>query len=96
MRITIDLDDVNKGKALRKKALMQAIFNNSEIRPSCGGKGFHLISRGLTDNINDILLMRYWIGDDRRRLIKDYERDKMGICCNVLFSKKTTIRVMIP
>jgi hypothetical protein len=92
MRVTVDLDRINTRKILGKIALACVLSKWVECKTSSGGKGIHLILWNVhVENKEDSYLLRYWFGDDIRRIRKDVSRGKIGLCEQVLFTKKEKI-----
>lgn len=92
MMLTLDLDTKSKRLALNKGRLLKCIFGKpTYMRVSSSGNGYHAKVHGLDPANYPFelrLLLRYWLGDDRRRVIMDNKRSKLGICTDVLFTCK--------
>jgi len=95
LRLTLDLDGINVNRALRKYNLIKLLYPNAtgyELRRSSGGKGVHLLAYNVypssQEGIADLLADRISLGDDRRRIIKDFTRILTGLPFNVLFTSK--------
>ncbi len=74
MRVTVDLDTLKRkrlGKVFRR--LIKLTGKVPEIRRSSGGKGYHLIVRGLDISYEESIWIRYRCGDDVKRIIFDTE-----------------------
>ena len=92
MRLTVDLDSRNpfllaysivKGRVLLGKW-------PAKVRLSAGGRGVHLIWRGLPISQADTYALRYALGDDQKRIEADATGGRMAK--QVLFSWKKVIR----
>jgi len=95
IRLTLDLDKMNLTRAKRKYALVKKLLPKArkyELRRSSGGKGFHIIAYWVypcsKDGLIDLLADRVFLGDDRKRVIKDFLRMLDGLPFNILFTDK--------
>jgi len=77
MRVTVDLDTLKRkrlGKVFRR--LIKLTGKVPEVRRSSGGKGYHLVVRGLKISYLESIWIRYRCGDDMRRIMFDTEAVK--------------------
>ncbi len=86
--ITLDLDDMNKNRAMRKARLLSLFCSEVCIRESSSRTGFHV--KGFEDGLefNEECKIRFFLGDDVRRIHIDNERRKLGVPTQVLFTQK--------
>ena len=87
MRVTIDLDSKSRIKlywSVFKGILLCRKFPDV-IRNSSGGRGYHIIWRGLNISEEQMFKYREWIGDDPNRLYLDRSSNRVK---QILFTKK--------
>ena len=92
MMLTLDIDNASQRVAHNKARLLAILFRKEVyVRRSASGKGYHIKLHGLPARnyaFIELLLLRYWLGDDPRRVRMDLVRSQKGICTQVLFSCK--------
>ena len=95
IRLTLDLDKINLSRATKKYNLVKKLLPNArkyELRRSAGGQGYHVIAYWVypcsKEGIADLLADRVFLGDDRKRVIKDFMRLLDGLPFNILFTHK--------
>lgn len=90
MMMTLDLDTKSRRLALNKARLLKSLYSKpTYIRRSASGKGFHVKVHEIAKySLKLRLLLRYWLGDDKRRVLYDVYRGERGICTDVLFTVK--------
>lgn len=90
-RLTLDWDNMSYAKMLRKARLLNIMYPDKQIsiRKSSSGRGWHAVVYGVQfSSFDELLEMRYLLGDDEKRIEKDAARYGKGVCCSVLFSEK--------
>ena len=87
MRVTIDVD-CKSPKRLRKvvRRICHYTGKYPEIRKSSGGKGYHVIVRGMNISYLDSIWIRYKCGDDTKRL--QFDTDTVNKPRQILWSAK--------
>ena len=92
MRLTLDYDYINEKRLEKKINLLRVLFPGRRIykRTSASGNGYHVKVHGVCKSMRENLHLRYWLGDDYKRICMDAERVQIGFCSNVLFTKKST------
>jgi len=91
MRVTVDLDGPGVERFRRAFwTLYRETGKVPEVRVSSGGKGFHLIVRGLPITFEESLRIRGLAGDDPMRMRFDRESWSEGWCKprQILWGKK--------
>lgn len=95
IRLTLDLDGMNLNRAKLKFNMVKFLYpyaSEFELRRSSGGKGYHIIAYDVysptLSGVTELLADRIALGDDPKRIKKDFERFVEGLPINVLFTQK--------
>lgn len=96
MRVTLDLDNMNRRKAKQIFKVVQFIYPHAtkfQFWKSSSGKGFHIVVFGAYDLMDEIkfrqmLKDRWMLSDDIKRIHNDWLRVQCSMPFNILFTQK--------